>query len=175
MLPCDTLSQRNLIAVIALAASACSSSSPGAPGISYDPCDAAVRTEGSADQRAAVDAALALWNAVAALDLAADAAAPPAKKRIAVVFEDTGPFHGFYDAEHGVVYLNERLEPDARPIVAAHELGHSFGLAHVDPAERASLMNPGNLDVPPTADDAAALWARWGKCAARPTGGLFRR
>lgn len=74
-------------------------------------------------------------------------------------------FHGFYDDEAGVIYLNDQLA-DRRQlaIVLAHELGHAFGLVHVSPAERTSLMNPGNLTTPPTDEDQAALEALWGRC-----------
>jgi hypothetical protein len=175
VLPCDTLSQRNLIGLIALALTACSSSSPDGPGVVYDPCNAAVRVQGNAAQEAAVGAALALWNAAAGLDLALDATAAPTKKRIPAVFEDTAVFHGFYDDQHGVVYLNERLGASTQTIVAAHELGHSFGLVHVERSERPSLMNPGNLDIGPSAEDAAALLPLWGKCASRATERAFPR
>jgi predicted Zn-dependent protease len=49
-------------------------------------------------------------------------------------------------------------------IVVAHELGHAFGLVHIDVATRASLMNPGNLTTPPTDADQRALEALWGAC-----------
>ena len=74
-------------------------------------------------------------------------------------------FHGFYDDQRGVVYINLSLEDDhQRSVTIAHELGHAFGLVHVQASERASVMNPGNLTVEPTAADAAALTALWGNC-----------
>jgi hypothetical protein len=128
----------------------------------HDPTDA---------QRVGIDGALTLWRdhgvrrlsmgpgdgAVddAAIELRFEAAAPP--------------FHGLYDDETGVVYINRGiLEPTALAIVIAHELGHSFGLPHVDAAERHSLMNPGNLVTPPTEADQAAIEALWGPCPAAP-------
>jgi hypothetical protein len=49
-------------------------------------------------------------------------------------------------------------------IVIAHELGHVFGLAHVEAVTRISLMNPGNVTTPPTAADQLTLEAQWGTC-----------
>jgi hypothetical protein len=72
-------------------------------------------------------------------------------------------FHGLYDDENGVIYINSEItDPSAMSIVIAHELGHAFGLGHI--TERTSLMNPGNLAMPPNAEDEAALQALWGHC-----------
>ncbi len=38
-----------------------------------------------------------------------------------------------------------------------HELGYSFGLWHVSPDERRSLMNPGNKSIGPTEEDVAEV------------------
>jgi predicted Zn-dependent protease len=48
--------------------------------------------------------------------------------------------------------------------VIAHELGHAFGLVHVSPDTRPSVMNPGNTTVAPNDGDRAALEALWGTC-----------
>ena len=75
-------------------------------------------------------------------------------------------FHGLYDDETSVVYINSDIEALAPlSVVIAHELGHSFGLPHVPSNERRSLMNPGNLITPPTDADQAAVAALWGTCA----------
>ena len=108
-----------------------------------------------------ISAAEALWRARGApalgvrpgggLDIRFQAAAPP--------------FHGFYDDQAGVIYINDDLaDPSELAIVIAHEVGHSFGLVHVSPDVRPSLMNPGNLEVLPTEDDQRALEALWGVC-----------
>mgnify|MGYP003345342596 CR=1 FL=1 len=49
--------------------------------------------------------------------------------------------------------------------VMAHEIGHAWGLQHVPANVRPSVMNPGNLSLPPQPSDAAAVWAlAGGRC-----------
>jgi hypothetical protein len=121
-------------------------------------------------QRAGIAGALALWRrgGVGTMSIVDDAAAGAGA--IEIRFETAGlPFHGLYDDETGIVYINRAIE-DLTPlsIVIAHELGHSFGLPHIGAAERRSLMNPGNLVTPPTAEDGAAIEALWGRCEEAP-------
>ncbi|HEY0881746.1 MAG TPA: M66 family metalloprotease, partial [Archangium sp.] len=71
-------------------------------------------------------------------------------------------FRGIYEPVTGLVSINRGLEGSDRTITIAHELGHALGLPHVPASERASVMNPGNLTVLPTAEDVAALQQRWG-------------
>jgi hypothetical protein len=73
--------------------------------------------------------------------------------------------HGLYDDHMSVIYINDDLT-DAKTlaIVLAHEVGHAFGLVHVSPDVRRSVMNPGNLDVEPNDGDQRALEALWGVC-----------
>ena len=128
-------------------------------------------------QRAGIDGALALWRdrgieTVRVVDradpIAAGALAPG--DAIELRFEAAGgPFHGLYDDETSIVYVNSAIEdPGPMAIVIAHELGHSFGLPHVATAERSSLMNPGNLMTPPNDGDQAAIEALWGPCGESP-------
>lgn len=141
-------------------------SSSSANALRFDPCtplDVAPDGEATAEQRQAVADALALWNARAgaALTMPADtAAAAPA---VTVHFQPAAaPFHGFYDAGIGEVYINDDLGGHPRIVTITHELGHAFGLAHV--SGRTSVMNSGNLTVEPTADDVGALAGIWGAC-----------
>jgi hypothetical protein len=118
-------------------------------------------------QRAGIDRALALWrdHGIETVRIMADGG-PPGAAMIELRFEPAAlPFHGLYDDETSVVYINSAIaDPSPLAIVIAHELGHAFGLPHVAAAERASLMNPGNLVTPPTAGDRAELEALWGPC-----------
>lgn len=98
-------------------------------------------------------------------DAGADAGPPPAP-RVSLVFQPAAPpFHGLYDDQHATIFINDDLV-DLHPleVTVAHELGHVFGLVHIDPAVRSSLMNSGNLTVEPTAQDLQVLAAQWGRC-----------
>ena len=108
----------------------------------FDPCAFAIDTT-----VAGVSEALALWGLESA----------PGAPEIVITFEDAAPsFHGLYDDEAGMIYVNSRLtDPAARAIVIAHELGHAFGLPHID--VRTSVMNRGNLSTTPTLDDVALI------------------
>ncbi len=169
VLTCDTLPRTCLIAVTLAVAAGCSNSSREGFLHTFDPCAAAVAPEtAAADELDAVSAGIALWNGAAKLQLALDGDAPPEWPRIPLRFQDAaGGFHGLYDDEHVIVFINRRLDPAYRPVVIAHELGHTFGLVHIAPEARTSLMNAGNLDVTPTAEDVAALFAIWGTCERR--------
>ena len=111
----------------------------------------------TAEQRASVDDALALWHVRTG----------DGGQRLEVRFEAAAPaFHGYYDDEAGIVYVNTDLAAPEREIVLAHELGHAFGLWHVERDERTSVMNPGNLSIAPTAADHDEVEALWGDCDA---------
>jgi hypothetical protein len=120
-------------------------------------------------EQAGVDRALALWrdHGVSAFD-AAPAGAPGAAPAVVIDIEfadAAATFHGVYDPATNRVLINRDLtDPATVAIVVAHELGHAFGLVHVPPATRLSLMNPGNLVMPPTDADQQAVEALWGRC-----------
>ena len=124
-------------------------------------------------QLAGVAAGAALWNSSAASDLLPGSAAGGGNgPALPIHFQVAGaPFHGLYDAPSGQIYINDDLTGEALAITIAHEVGHSFGLVHVSSDERASLMNPANLTVLPTAADVATLAGLWGRCGSLDAAG----
>ncbi len=134
----------------------------------FDACQALVIEvrDATPARRVAVDAAIVLWRARGVTTLTTEPA--EGAPTVPLVFEPASPvFHGYYDDELGVIYVNTSLEVDpyAGAITIAHELGHAFGLYHVAADERVSLMNPSNLTVAPTVEDQRALERLWGPCA----------
>jgi Zn-dependent peptidase ImmA (M78 family) len=134
----------------------------------FDPCAPLVLDTSSATpaQQDGVRDAIALWSSRGVTSFADPAIADAPV--IPVLFEEASPaVHGYYDDETAVIYVNSVLDadPEARAVTIAHELGHAFGLYHVERGERVSVMNPANLRVPPTEDDQHAVELLWGRCA----------
>ena len=127
----------------------------------------------TAIEQTGITDALALWrdHGLTVMTLREDAIAETnSPDAIDVRFEDAAEtFHGMYDPPSASILINRDLTtghtPDPLAIVIAHELGHVFGLVHIDPHERLSLMNADNLTTPPTDGDQRALEALWGVCA----------
>jgi hypothetical protein len=152
----------------AAACAACSDPQASEGAGAHDACAplAIARAAATPAEQAGVDGALALWrdHGVSAFDAAPAGAKPGAT--IDVEFADAAAtFHGVYDPAADRVLINRDLtDPATVAIVVAHELGHAFGLVHIPPATRLSLMNPGNLVTPPTDADQQAVEALWGHC-----------
>lgn len=155
-------------------------SASGDPGLTFNACaplEIAVGASSSAQQMQGIADALAMWNQQAGTALTSIAVASPAPEpssgpdtalpMVPLIFQVAAPpFHGFYDAPTGTVFINQDLtDVAALHITVAHEIGHAFGLSHVAASARASLMNPGNTTVGLTPTDVDALAALWGRCS----------
>lgn len=139
--------------------------------VTYDPCIAQVVAEGSSsdDEIAGLDAALALWNERGGFRLSraasASATASDEPSSLIVRFEDEfGAFRGYYHDEIGEIIVNRRLSGHARTVTIAHEIGHAFGLWHLESSVRRSVMNPGNTTIEPLPHDVEDVRALWGRC-----------
>lgn len=116
--------------------------------------------DASAAQEAAIREGGLAWRELGVTAFAEPV--PPDASTLVVQLETAAAaFRGVYDDEHGTIYLNDQLV-DELAIVFAHEVGHAFGLEHVD--DRPSVMNRGNLTIAPTAEDQRALERLWGRC-----------
>lgn len=149
------------------------------PAVTFDPCTPVTLVpdaNATADEVAGVAAGAALWNASAGADVLTTAPTPgdggTADRTLPIHFQAAAaPFNGLYDGPNGQIYINEDLTGQQLAITVAHEVGHSFGLVHIPPDQRPSLMNPGNLTVLPTPQDVATLAAIWGRCGSLDAAG----
>lgn len=148
----------------------CAQPTSSGPAVVFDACQAlslAPSAGATEEETAGLRAAAALWNdaAHAHLTVVDEAAAPSGVALLPVRFQAAAALsHGFYDAPSGQVFINTDLQQPSLAIAIAHEVGHAFGLVHVSPDLRESIMNPGNLDLAPTPDDVGALTILWGRC-----------
>ena len=166
---------RRLAAVLSLSLSLIAAAGCGGAGgesagdpIAFDACAPLplLTDAGLTDAEAAgVVAGAALWNQRAGTHLMM--APDPGAVGLPIHFQNAAaPFHGFYDAPSGQVFINTDLSGAALAVTIAHEIGHAFGLVHVPADQRTSVMNPNNLVVEPTAQDIDTLAMRWGVCLA---------
>jgi len=163
-----------ILPALALAAAALAGCAPssygGVSGTTFNLCAplaVSPDADATADQLDGIGQALALWNQQAGtqLSLAPAGAAAGTPETVPIHFQAAAAnFHGLYDGQTAQVFINLNLPGHERVVVIAHELGHAYGLVHVSPDQRASVMNPNNLSVDPTPADAAAMVAIWGTC-----------
>lgn len=155
-------------AAVFVALAACS----GDPSVetTFDPCSdltivAAAGT--TAAELESIDEAVLVWGAVLPVDIEVAASTGAPAGALTIHFDSGDTFYRalYFDAIGAIHISREHLAPGDHPLAIAHELGHAFGLLHVPPDERESLMNVGNLEVPATEADAGAVRALWSSCA----------
>lgn len=155
--------------LLLLLAAGCGGASPSesSAAIRFNPCEPlalVLDVSATPDETSGALAAIGLWNAAAGARLSAGAP-DPAGTALPVTFQAAAaPSHGFYDPTGGEVFVNRDLAGRPLLVTIAHEVGHAFGLVHV--TGRPSVMNAGNLDVEPNADDVTTLATLWGSCEA---------
>jgi uncharacterized protein YjaZ len=151
---------------VLLLSSACEQGEGEPITVTFDPCrPLLVGTDNaSAEQQASLDDSIAMWQARDLPELRH--AHPGEVADVTLRFQRAaGNFHGFYDGARATIYINAALDDrHARAVTIAHELGHAYGLLHVDLDERHSVMNRANVMTEPTAEDGAAITALWGEC-----------
>ncbi len=123
--------------------------------------------DGSAEEKLSIAEAAQLWNDIAGTQVTVDPAAFVGDAVVPVFFDKAGAaYHGQYDDTEGVIYVNDDIDSDhARAVTLAHEVGHAFGLFHVDVDDDVSVMNNGNLVTEPNGFDVDNVHKLWGVCA----------
>ena len=140
----------------------------------YDRCSPltiALAPGASVAEVSGVEGAILAWSEVLPTQLAIGTGAQ-SHDVLPLHFESGVSYRAMYWDSLGVISVSrDLLDPADYPVAIAHELGHAFGLLHVDTSERPSVMNVGNLTRGPTADDAAAVRALWESCGSAPARG----
>lgn len=134
----------------------------------YDPCSPltlSVDAEISEAELGGVEDAIAAWADVVPVRFTIGSGAQAADV-LPIRFEPGDTFYRaiYWDGLGQIAISRDRLAPEDYGIALAHEMGHAFGLHHIELADRVSVMNVGNLEHSPTAADAALIEARWDAC-----------
>lgn len=156
------MAHRNVVVLSLLAA--CSSEE--VVDTVYDPCaplTIALAADVGAAELHGVDGAIAAWAGVLPVQIAVGTGAR-ADDVLPIEFAPGDTFYRaiYWDALGTISVGRDRLAAEDYPLAIAHEMGHAFGLLHVD--DRPSVMNVSNLEIAPTAEDAAAVRALWASC-----------
>jgi len=130
----------------------------------YNPCaplTIALGPDATAAEVNGVEGAILLWSDVLPVQITIGSGERAADV-LPIHFESDVPYRAMYWDSIGVISVSrDRLEPAEYPLAIAHEMGHAFGLLHVTPEERPSVMNVGNVEIAPTPEDAAGVHACW--------------
>lgn len=155
-----------VLGLLVLVLASCSGGGDGEIETVFAPCEPLVLApEGAVpdDTLLSLDLTIAMWN-LHGMQLSREPL--EGVPTVPIRFEDAAAnFHGVYEDELGVIYINLALtDPHQRAVTIAHEIGHAFGLLHVDRDERTSVMNRANVVTEPSSGDREALADLWGAC-----------
>lgn len=164
-----------LLVAVAATVGCASGEAPSGPAVTFNPCASVTLVPdatASPVELAGIAAAAALWNQSAGSALAmVSTTGASGGPMLPIHFQTAAaPIHGLYDGPDGEVFINDDLSGSELAITIAHEIGHSFGLVHIPPDVRPSLMNAGNLTVSITPADVATLAGIWGRCGSLDAG-----
>lgn len=165
------LNRRPLFALPFCLLLACQAEQTTTMALNFDPCTPLTlvpEAGATSAELLSIDDAVAMWHAAGVSHLSR--LDGPGAQHVPVRFQQAAPnFFGLYADHTGEIYVNTLLtDRKQRAITVAHELGHAWGLWHVDPVSRISVMNKDNLKIAPLSTDAHAVLEHWGgTCAAR--------
>lgn len=138
----------------------------------FDPCSPLTIVPGADTQQhelESIEEAVFAWDRVLPTQISVGSSSGGVGE-LEIYFESGDTFYRaiYFDKRGEILISREKLAPEDFSLAVAHELGHAFGLFHVPAQERASVMNVGNLDIVPSADDASAVNALWDSCTQTP-------
>jgi hypothetical protein len=135
----------------------------------FDPCSPLTIMPGSdtqAHEIQGIEDAILAWDRV--LPTRIDIGDPVDDSPVISIYFDPGDtfYRALYLDKRGEILVSrDRLSADDLGLAIAHELGHAFGLLHVSKDERPSVMNVGNLEFLPSAEDSHLVSDLWAACA----------
>lgn len=163
----ESSSLRHVLLLSVVLAAGCTSQ-PEEPETVYDPCSPltlSLSSSATAAERRGVEEAIAAWDARLPVQMVIGDG-EQSSSVLPIHFVDASAFRAVYwDGPGYISIARKRLAESEYGLAVAHEMGHAFGLMHVTPDERSSVMNVGNLEIAPTEMDAEELIARWESCS----------
>jgi hypothetical protein len=146
-----------------LLVSACSADTE----VIYDPCSPLVVEPGPGslpNELQSIEDAIAAWNEV--LPTRLELSSGSSEDALPILFDSGDTYYrALYWDKRGEIWIGrDKLSADDLALAIAHEMGHAFGLQHVDAEDRPSVMNVGNLEFSPSVADADAVRDVWDSC-----------
>lgn len=147
----------------------CACSADDGVDITFDPCSSLTLVPGGGTtqlEQSSMQGAIDHWSRVLPTRITVGGWPDDDSPALPVFFESGDTFYRavYWDSIGEISISREKLAAADWPLALAHEMGHAFGLLHIDAEERASVMNVGNLEVVPNEQDAAAIRALWPAC-----------